>query len=236
MSNTWFQFKQFKVNQDKCAMKVGSDSVLLGAWTQIRAGSSVVDLGSGTGILSLMMAQKGAKKVTAIESDYNAAIQTAENFNLSPWPEKFDSIFANAHDLTEDLSGEFQHAIFNPPYFSNGLKPIENQRSHARHLKDSRYTWLETAFKLTYSGGSTSFIIPTSELDLWLKDSERAGWHTQRKCLVKGNSNKEAVRVLVQLIKSSTTCEEGLLCIENSSRHDYTDEYRELTKEFYLNF
>lgn len=217
-------------------MKVGSDSVLLGAWTQIRVGSSVVDLGSGTGILSLMMAQKGAKKVTAIESDYHAAIQTAENFNLSPWPEKFDSIFANAHDLRDDLSGVFQHAIFNPPYFSNGLKPREEERSEARHLKDSKYTWLETAFKLTSTEGGASFIIPTSDLDLWLRDSKIAGWHIQRKCFVKGNSNKEAVRVLVQLIKSSTACEEGLLCIENSSRHDYTDDYRELTKEFYLKF
>ncbi len=144
-------------------MKVGSDSVLLGAWTEVNNIRNVADLGAGTGILGLMLAQRAKARVTAIDIDIDATIQSAENFSNSPWPELFESVCADIHELTDVYKGVFDLAIFNPPYFEGHVIAASANRTTARHLNDesnSRLHWLKTAFEITNKEGKSSMIIP----------------------------------------------------------------------------
>ncbi|MEX1188891.1 MAG: methyltransferase [Bacteroidia bacterium] len=237
MSNSWFQFKQFKVNQDRTAMKVGSDSVLLGAWTPVENVKSTVDLGAGTGLLSLMMAQRCKSRVTAIESDCDAAQQASENFTHSPWPHLFDSVCSNIHDLRKDYAGNFDLAIFNPPYFDGQVSPENKSRLDARHLhqeENSKMAWLETAFLMTKANGKASFIIPFIKMDTWLKDAELVGFKKEKLCYVKGNHNSVVKRVMIFLSKSECKCAESSIILETVERGVYTEEFLTLTNEFYL--
>lgn len=237
MANTWFQFKQFRINQDRCAMKVGSDSVLLGAWTETKEIKKVVDLGSGSGILGLMLAQRIKARITAIESDIDAATQAAENFNNSPWPELFDSVCANVHLLRKEYAGVFDLAIFNPPYFDRHVEASTEARTSARHLSadtNSRIDWLRTAYELTHEQGTASMIIPYENSEKWLNALDDSGWFVNKQCIVKGHAKAKVKRIMLLLKKAPCDCEISNLTIETEKRGEFTDSYRLLTKDFYL--
>jgi tRNA1Val (adenine37-N6)-methyltransferase len=238
MANTWFKFKQFTINQERCAMKVGSDSVLLGAWTETKGIKKIVDLGSGTGILGLMLAQRCKARITAIESDIDAAAQAAENFNNSPWPELFDSVCANVHDLRKEYAGVFDLAIFNPPYFDGHVEAASEARTSARHLNlkaNSREDWLKTAFEFTHDNGAASMIIPFENSEKWLKAMENTKWYVEKQCYVKGHEKAAMKRIMFFLKKAPGDCETNSLIIEKETRGQFTDSYTLLTKDFYLN-
>jgi tRNA1Val (adenine37-N6)-methyltransferase len=239
MSNSWFQFKQFRVDQDKCAMKVGTDGVLLGAWTPLNDVQSVVDLGSGTGLISLMIAQRSKARVTGIESDMDAAQQSAENFAKSPWPERLESVWADVHEMSELWDAQFDLAVCNPPFFDGHFRPSNAPRNNARQLVNAgqfeKKTWFDAAFKLTKPHGSAAFILPFDTADIWIKKAIEAGWFIENQVFVGGNLNKPFKRVLIFLKKMECVTSLTELFIEGSERGKYTFEFGELVKEFYLN-
>ena len=122
MSNNWFKFKRFTVNQEDCAMKVGTDGVLLGAWADIPQGCSVLDIGTGTGLIALMAAQKGAGSVTAVEVDVAASVRAASNVAVSEWADRIAVINCDIADYHPDT--KYDRILSNPPYFRDALRSI----------------------------------------------------------------------------------------------------------------
>lgn len=233
MSNSYFQFKQFTIWHDKCAMKVGTDSVLLGAWTQIVQSKLILDVGAGTGLISLLLAQRNSEAlITAIEIDIAAAEQAKENISRSPWSKNVEIICCDFRDFHSEV--KFDCIVSNPPYFIDALKNPDEQRRLARHTGELNYELLfRKSAHLLSPQGTISIIIP-SEIEKTVIDT---AWNyklfPQNKLRVFSKLGKPCRRVLLSFGFQEKEFEEENLCIEKE-RHQYTSEYIALTCDFYL--
>lgn len=234
--NKPFTFKEFSVNQDRCAMKIGTDGVLLGAWTSISNNPySILDIGAGTGILSLMLAQRcHAETIEAIEIDDAAFEQAADNFENSPWGDRLFCYHAGFNEFVDEIDEKYDLIISNPPFYSENYKSENPQRDLARFTDALPFEHLlyGTA-KLLDNNGIASFIIPFSEEENFINLAEKVGLLPCRITRVKGSDTSEIKRSLMEFsfIKTNTNTSE--LIIE-TGRHQYTEDYINLTKDFYL--
>src|SRR5436190_6902240 len=133
MSETTFRFKQFTIHQDKCAMKVGTDSVLLGSWVDTAQATDILDIGTGSGIIALMLAQKSFAQIDAIDVDGNACEQAEENFKSSPWMDRLHVIHQSFQDYATGTEKKYDLIVSNPPYFQDAFKPAEESKLKAKH-------------------------------------------------------------------------------------------------------
>lgn len=236
MSNSLFHFKQFTVKQDKCAMKIGTDAILLGAWTNCAEAKIILDIGTGTGILALMMAQKCNADIVAIDVEENAIIQAEENIQNSPWKNRIH-LFCNSIQNFKVYDKKFDLIIINPPFFQNSLQSPEKARTNARHnLTLSPEEIIETAQKLLAENGRLTIIWPIKQGETFIEIASEKKLFCQRKLLTKPNPGKPFHRMLLEFgSKNKETIIEELT-IETGIRHHYTDAYKELTKDFYLQF
>lgn len=236
MSNTYFQFKQFRINQERAAMKVGTDGVLLGAWTNCHDSSLILDIGTGTGLVALMLAQRCAAKITAIEIDESAAQQASENIQESAWNNRIEVIqtdFLSFHPTSEK---RFDLIVSNPPYFENSFKAKGSARTLARHTDSLAYSELiKGASTLLTENGYLSVIVPTDASEYFQQCGLTHGLFLSKKTSVVPSKGKKAKRVLLELCKNEgTTCCEDELTIENGERHEYTPEFISIVRDFYL--
>ncbi len=226
-----FQFKQFTIHQDKTAMKVGTDGVLLGAWASI-VGKRVLDIGTGTGLISLMVAQRSFCFVDAIEIDEEAYFQTTQNFSESEWSDRLKIFHTSAQNFKSEY--KFDTIISNPPFFNNSQKAPNESRNFARHTDSLSFKeLLEFTSKKLNEIGVASFIIPFDSEKNFLIIAENNNLFPSRICRVRGNENSHIKRSLIELRFQETICVESSLTIE-ISRHVYTKDYINLTKDFYL--
>ena len=234
MANTFFQFKQFTVNHDRCAMKVGTDGVLLGAWTDVVCASSALDVGTGTGLIALMMAQRNpAMQIDAIDIDADAINQAMQNCNQSPFA---DQISLQQIDLLNYLGGNggYDVIVSNPPFFSKSLKSPDGKRSLARHTDSlSIEDLISKASNLLSLRGRLSLIYPDDERGNIQKCASGNKLYTTRVTTVYSTLNSIPKRILIELSKIEKPLEETSLLIE-IERHKYSDEFTDLVKDFYL--
>lgn len=233
MSNTSFKFKQFTIFHDKCTMKVGTDGVLLGAWAPVEGVGSVLDVGTGTGLIALQLAQRApAARISAIEIDEAAACQAAENVSRSPWPDRVEVVcgdFRNYHP-----ADKFDLIVSNPPYFVDALKCPDEQRSTARHAGLLDYDLLfRRSASLLAEGGVVSVIIPAETEKRVVDTAWEHRFFPTRRTLVFTKPGKPCRRVLLAFGLEMKPCREERLYIE-TERNAYSDEYVALTREFYL--
>lgn len=235
-----FSFKQFSVQQDRCAMKIGTDSVLLGAWCPIDNNPfSVLDIGAGTGILSLMLAQRSNSELTtqidAIEIDEEAYEQCVENFENSPWSDRLFCFHASLDEFVDEPEDEYDLIISNPPFYSEDYKTENSQRDIARFQDALPFeNLIEAADLLLSENGIFAVIIPFKEEEKFIDLCAEVELYPVKVTRVKGTPTTEIKRSLLAFKRyelSTLTANE--LVIE-TSRHQYTDEYIELTKDFYL--
>ncbi|MEN8137143.1 MAG: methyltransferase [Bacteroidota bacterium] len=227
-----FRFKQFEIHQDKTSMKVGTDGVLLGAWTNVSNSVNALDIGSGTGLISLMLAQRSKAYITAIEIEENAYIQTGENFNNSKWNNRLKIEHSSLQNFSP--KNKFDLIVSNPPFFNNSHKTPNENRNLARHTDSLNYSELLTFTSVNLdSNGKASFIIPNDSEKEFLQLAEQKKLYPNRITRVKGNGNSPVKRSLIELNFQKNICMENLLTIE-ISRHIYTQDYIDLTKDFYL--
>lgn len=234
MSKHSFQFKQFSLFQDKTAMKVGTDAVLLGAWANLTNANTILDIGSGTGILSLMAAQRNAKaSIQAIEITQDAFEQSKDNFALSPWANRLIVTHTSIQDFETDFL--FDHIISNPPYFETTFLAENKQRSVARSQVSLDFnTLLLHTKKLLHPKGNACFIIPYESYRVFSEAMKTQAFHLVKRCNVKGNSTADYKRILLEItLSESNQIIENELIIE-IERHQYTAEYAALCKDFYL--
>jgi tRNA1Val (adenine37-N6)-methyltransferase len=232
-----FQFKQFSIQQDKTAMKVGTDGVLLGAWTPIDHNPfSVLDIGAGTGVISLMLAQRShAQQIDALEIDENAYEQATDNFENSPWNDRLFCFHAGLDEFIEEPEDEYDLIVSNPPFYSEDYKTQSEQRDLARFQDAMPFEELiEAADLLLSENGIFAVILPFKEEENFIALAKESELYPVKITRVKGTPTSEIKRSLLAFSRNeNTTVSTDELIIE-TARHLYTSEYIELTKEFYL--
>ena len=233
-----FTFKQFTVHQDKCAMKIGTDGVLLGAWADPRNAFSILDIGSGSGVVSLQMAQRSfAEVIDAVEIDADAFEQTVENFERSDWGDRLFCYHASLQEFAKEMEDEeYDFIISNPPFYNSTFKSegISEKRALARHTENLSFDiLLDATAKLLSEIGACAFVIPFQYEDKFLKLAEQVELFPNRITRVKGTQDTPIKRSLLQFSFIKTEPEISELVVE-IDRHVYTPEYIDLVKDFYL--
>lgn len=233
MPNPFFRFKQFVVYHDQCAMKVGTDGVLLGAWADCTNVQTILDIGTGSGLISLMLAQRSdARKIDAIDIDEGAYRQAILNFKSSPWSDRLNVYHTSLQDFTS--SYKYDLIACNPPYFVNSLKSPDDSRSNARHNDSLSFPDLiAKARNLLSPIGKLTLILPSdrqSDIEALAGDNGLYASRITAVCPTLGSSSK---RILIEYSLFEKEALESELVIERA-RHVYTHEYKSLTKEFYL--
>jgi tRNA1Val (adenine37-N6)-methyltransferase len=217
-------------------MKIGTDAVMLGAWTSLKHNpSTVLDIGAGTGILSLMLAQRShAQTIEAIEIDNDAYEQCTENFENSPWADRLFCFHASLLEYVENVDDTFDLIICNPPFYSEDYKTDNHARDLARFNDAMPFEHLIYAVTHLLSGiGVFAVVIPFKEEDNFIDIASKAGLFPTRKLHVKGNTNSDLKRSLLEFSFQETEIKTAQITIE-TSRHNYTADYINLTKDFYL--
>lgn len=236
MANSWFQFKQFTIHQHAGVFPVGTDGVLLGSWVETPENLRVLDVGTGTAVIALMLAQRGAKAVTGIELQETAFEQAKQNVAKSPWSDRVTilhqdfSRFEASNDLRYDL------IVSNPPFFSQATLPPNEVRELARHNHALPFEQLLAgAFKHTHKDGLLSVVLPTDECRAFLEQATTYGWFLSRQTSVIPVASKTANRELLTFRKTAETLHKDNLIIRNADGL-YSAAYRSLGKDFYLKF
>ena len=236
MSARPFQFKEFTIHQDKTAMKVGTDGVLLGAWVEINNDiNSILDIGTGSGLIALQLAQRTeCETIDALEIEPNAFEQAVENFENSIWGDRLYCYHTSLQEFVNEMDEKYDLIISNPPFYNDTYKEIEKKRATARHTKSLSFEELLSATaKLLSISGTCSFIIPFDEEVNFIEVAKVLKLFPIRITRVKGHHNSPIKRSLLQLSfsRSEPIIDELIIEIE---RHIYTEEYRSLVKDFYL--
>ena len=244
-----FTFKQFEIQQDRCAMKVGTDGVLLGAWAE--GGQRILDIGSGTGLISLMMAQRFPEaQVWGIDIDPDACMQARENVAASPFADRVgiaccalqnlseEHLVRGSEELMEMKEGEgnlFDAIVSNPPFFVNGLKNPDSKRAMARHSDSLPFPVLMKGVRRWLSDeGVFSAIVPADVLESFVSEAYCSGLSLVRQCGVKTVERKQPKRYLVAFSKRRTGMMDKCTEIMTDSEGNRSEWYAKITEEFYL--
>ncbi|UUC45907.1 tRNA1(Val) (adenine(37)-N6)-methyltransferase [Flavobacterium cerinum] len=232
-----FQFKQFRIEQDRCAMKVGTDGVLLGAWTPVdQQPYSILDIGAGTGLIALMLAQRSfAEQIDALEIDEDAYEQAVDNFESSPWNDRLFCYHAALDEFAEEIEDEYDLIVSNPPFYTDTYHSQNEQRDLARFEDAMPFEELvEAASVLLSEAGVFSVIIPFKEETRFIDLAKESDLYPFKITRVKGTPTTEVKRSLIAFSRNETLHPETDELIIETARHQYTPEYTELTKDFYL--
>jgi len=231
-----FQFKQFYLAQNNCAMKVGTDGILLGAWADIDKADNILDVGTGTGLIALMLKQRAQKQgkedvnICALEIDKSAFLQASENFENSPW-HNINIYHADFNHFKSNL--KFDLVVSNPPYFVNSLKGPDASRNAARHTCSLSFKTLIAQFcNITHDKGRLALVLPFDALAQIKQLSKEFDLSISKLINIYTKKNKPAKRILIELSKIGTHCESQDLYIH--ANKDYSQDFIKLTQDFYL--
>ena len=235
MPNNYFSFKLFTIRQDKASFKVGTDGVLLGATANTEGAGRVLDVGSGTGLIAIMLAQRCNALITAIEPDRESYMQCMENVMHCPWKDRITVENTSIQEFRS--SGTFDLIVSNPPYFSNSLKNPDPRKSASRHSDSlSDDDLLEYCSALLSVNGRLQVIMPYNEGKLLVTRAEKYNLFCNELISIKPLPSGETIRQIITLSHASTEITESSLTIGTGIRHHYTEEYISLTRDFYLKF
>ncbi len=231
-----FQFKEFSVHHDRSTMKVGTDGVLLGAWVNVNGAKRILDVGTGSGVIALMLAQRTPSDVIidALDNSVDDFIQAKENFLASRWKDKINA----HHESFQNFNSPFQYdcIVSNPPYFSNSLEPPDVKRKSVRHtLTLSFDELLASSVKHLKPSGKLNLILPFTEGEEFISLASKRGLHCNRKVAFRTRATKAIERLLLEFSKEEIAVHESEILLYKES-NAISAGYRSLTQDFYINF
>jgi tRNA1Val (adenine37-N6)-methyltransferase len=230
-----FRFRQFSVEDDQSSMRIGTDAVLLGSWINPENRLNILDIGTGCGVIALMMAQKCSAAISAIDIDENSAHQASENFRNSPWKNRMSSLHCSFQEFTRLPGHTFDLVITNPPYFRNSLRSSLKSRNIARHddLLNA-HDLLSGVTRILHSDGRFCIILPAEDAATFRLLAKAYNLFLIRQLLVKSKPGLISKRIAMEFSFTSpglVVTEEMIIRREDNS---FTEAYRELTRDFYL--
>jgi tRNA1Val (adenine37-N6)-methyltransferase len=238
MSNDTFEFKKFKIKQDKCAMRVSTDAVLLGAWVVPNGSAHILDIGTGTGVIALMLAQKTNANIVAIDIDKESTDQARLNVAESIYHQKVAVLHQSFQELVKTSAQKFNLIVTNPPYFIDSFKNASDTKATARHNDSLSFEdLLNGVKKLLDEKGKFCLILPTNEAKIFREMATSKGLYLSKLLRIRTRFEKDSEkRHLMQFEFKESEFSESTLVIEKDSHRNYTQEYKDLTKDYYLNF
>jgi tRNA1Val (adenine37-N6)-methyltransferase len=234
-SGTHFHFKQFSIAHDRCVHKVGTDGVLLGAWVNVENSNVILDIGTGSGVIALILAQRTSAQtsIDAIELEKADAEQAIENVNHSPWKERVTIFNGAIQQFSPNV--KYDLIVSNPPYFINSYVPPDHRRTQARHTSSLPFEELLAAVvSHLAANGRFAVILPDTEGLQFIKLAEQFQLYCIRKCSFRARRHKPIERWLMEFSFHSTPVEESELILYEGDSENWCIEYKNLTKEFYL--
>jgi len=236
MSNNHFSFKQFTIHQEKAAFKVSTDGVLLGASANIEGVKKILDIGAGTGLITIMLAQRCNADIVAIEPDPESFSQACDNVALCNWSSRIKVENTTLQDYSQ-ITEKFDLIVTNPPYFSDSLKNPDPRKSASRH-NDSLTTTdiLNGVAGMLEDDGRFELILPYVEGNIFISEAQAYGLYCNRIIKVRPLPTSEVRRLVLSFSQQRLKPVENFLTIEHGPRHKFTEEYVNLTKDFYLKF
>jgi tRNA1Val (adenine37-N6)-methyltransferase len=233
-NNTVFKFKQFTIHQDQCGMKVAIDSCILGASVNVESGERILDIGTGTGLLSLMLAQKANVQIDAVEIDNSAYLQANSNISESPFKE---NISCHLMDIKNFSENNYDLIIVNPPFFENALNSPDVLRNKAKHQSDLTFeTLAETISNKLSPAGRASILLPPHGMLKFIKLMEVKGLYVNKLTCIKHQYSKAHIREIAEFSRLNQAPLMKDFCIKEADNVTYTKEFQELMKEYYIIF
>lgn len=233
MHNDYFQFKQFTIRQGRCAMKVGTDGVLLGAWADVADCRRILDVGTGTGLIAIMAAQRNPlARVDAVEIDGKACGQAEENAKNCPWSDRVRVYHGTIQEFQPDAL--YDLILCNPPFFVHSTPAPGHERTIARHCETlSHQDLLQAADRLLTPSGRFCLILPIPEAENFIRAALSQEWFINKLTNVFPTPLKPRKRCMIELSHQDTPCEEDAIILE-IERHNYHETFRRLVQDFYL--
>lgn len=235
MANNYFEFKQFIIRQDHSAFKVGTDAVILGSSADVSSVANALDIGAGTGLIALMLAQRSNAAVTALEPDPGSFEDLVLNIKNCNWKDRIEALNIYLQDFAS--SCKFDLIVSNPPYFSNSLRNPDRSKAGARHkdlLTDDEL--LAGVDRLLEDEGLFQVIMPKAEGEVFISEGIKYGLFCNQIIRIRPLPSAAVNRLVLAFGRKKLSLTEKELTISTGQRHEYTREYVELTKEFYLKF
>ena len=238
MANQYFEFKRFRVEQGGASMKVGTDGVLLGAWTPVDGCTRILDIGTGTGLIALMLAQRNSHAtIDAIEIDASASVQAKANVAQSSWMQRICVKNESLQDYMATPNAIYDLIVCNPPFFSNSLKSPFHQRNLARHNNSLSLEDLADGVGcLLGNEGRFSVVLPPDQMELLSGLLKQKGLSPEKKMDVVPVPLGDVKRVMALFSNCNVEPFVEELVIESDGRHGYSERYKQLTRDFYLQF
>lgn len=232
---SYFDFKKFRVYQENSAFKIGTDGVLLGAWADASMAGNVLDIGTGTGLIALMIAQRSSCSITALEPDVKSYEEAVYNVEQSPWHKRINVFNMRLQDH-EPPTG-YDLIVTNPPFFRHSLRNRDPRVSKTRHNYDLDFSiLLDYAGRMLSSDGKFYLVLPYAEAALFIADASHYGLYCNRLVKVKPLPSSGVKRMLMEFGKTKKQLHQSFLVVETGKRHEYSPEYKKLTADYYLAF
>jgi tRNA1Val (adenine37-N6)-methyltransferase len=233
--NPVFRFRQFSINHDRCSMKVGTDGVLLGAYTDVSNATEILDIGTGSGVIAIMLAQRCNARITGVELDEPSAGQAVQNAAACPWHDRVAIVHTRFQDYYPLHGGEYDLVVCNPPFFPLHLKSPDHARNLARHSIGLDHDELiKGARDVLKPSGAWWLILPYSEADRFQETAKAEGFHLLHEMIIIPKTGKKAHRKILSLgVENMMKATRSTLTIRNTD-DSYTEEYIDLARDFYL--
>lgn len=235
--NKPFRFKQFEIRQEQSSMKVGTDAVLLGAWTAVDGHDKALDIGTGTGIISMMLAQRNENlKVRAIDIHQASVREALYNFSRSPFRDRLEALECSAQEFSCIGQKSYDLIVSNPPFFLEGTRSELTQRDRARHTSSLSFEDLiGTVDQLLTRNGCFALILPVQEGQYFRKLAEAKGLYCVRYCEVRARAEKPIERLMMEFVREDKPIKkESLVINKDTGRNNWTDDYQALTRAFHI--
>jgi tRNA1Val (adenine37-N6)-methyltransferase len=231
-----FHFKQFSLNQDRCALKIGTDGILLGAWAVVEGAKTALDIGTGTGLIATMLAQRSADlQIDAVEIDPEASQQAAENMAASPWGGRLRVFTQSIQDFARESTQQYDLIVSNPPFFSGGTLSYSQDQNSVRHtIKLPHNEMLAAVRSLLTSNGKFAVVLPYMEGLRLVELAKNMQLYCTAQCEVRTKPNKPVERLLLQFERTNKPLVKTNLAVQGEGHNEWTEEFRDLTGMFYL--